>query len=83
MKILHLLVSFLASVTFSPEARGKSVTGVFKSEAARQQEGQFITRFMFRGKNRSRTCITLVSCLFLCVYFNARILNVATCPVYQ
>ncbi|XP_028324251.1 integral membrane protein GPR180 [Gouania willdenowi] len=39
-----------------PEARGKAVTGLFTSEAARRERGQFITSFMFRGDNGLLVC---------------------------
>ncbi|TNN70273.1 Integral membrane protein GPR180 [Liparis tanakae] len=40
----------------SSEALGKSVTGLFGSEAARQQKGQFITKFMYQGDNGLLVC---------------------------
>ncbi|KAK5847574.1 hypothetical protein PBY51_016691 [Eleginops maclovinus] len=45
----YLLATFTALVLLNSEAFGKSVTGLFKSEAARQQRGQFITKFMYQG----------------------------------
>lgn len=44
-----LLVSLVAAALLSSEAFGKTVTGLFNSEAARQQNGQFITKFMYQG----------------------------------
>lgn len=45
----HVLATLIAAVLFSSEALGKTVTGLFKSEAARQQNGQFIATFMYQG----------------------------------
>ncbi|XP_029986270.1 integral membrane protein GPR180 isoform X2 [Sphaeramia orbicularis] len=45
----HLVTTLVAVVWFSPEVCGKTVTGLFKSDEARQQNGQFITQFMFQG----------------------------------
>lgn len=44
-----LLAALLTAVLFSPEGHGKTVAGLFKSESARHQNGQFITRFMYQG----------------------------------
>lgn len=44
-----LLAALLSAVLFSPEGHGKTVAGLFKSESARHQNGQFITRFMYQG----------------------------------
>lgn len=46
----YLLVTLVAALLFTSGASGKTVTGLFKSEAARQQKGQFITKFMYQGK---------------------------------
>lgn len=48
-KMAYSLATLLAVVLLSSEAFGKTVTGFFKSEAARQQNGQFITKFMYQG----------------------------------
>lgn len=45
----HFLAAVLAVALLGSEAFGKTVTGLFKSEAARQQSGQFITTFMYQG----------------------------------
>ncbi|XP_032361904.1 integral membrane protein GPR180 [Etheostoma spectabile] len=47
----YFLATFVAIVLLGSEASGKSVTGLFNSEAARQQNGQFITKFMYQGDN--------------------------------
>ncbi|KAI9525751.1 hypothetical protein NQZ68_002299 [Dissostichus eleginoides] len=47
----YLLATLTALVLLNSEAFGKSVTGLFKSEAARQQRGQFITKFMYQGSD--------------------------------
>ncbi|XP_026217143.1 integral membrane protein GPR180 [Anabas testudineus] len=52
----RLLVSVLAVTLLSAEAFGKTVTGLFRSEAARQQNGQFITKFMYQGDNGLLVC---------------------------
>lgn len=54
----YLLATLTALVLLNSEAFGKSVTGLFKSEAARQQRGQFITKFMYQGNTdlKMRTC---------------------------
>lgn len=39
-----VVASLLASGAFA-----KTVTGLFKSEAARRQKGQLITKFMYQG----------------------------------
>lgn len=44
-----LLSSLLIVILFSLEAHGKTITGYFRSESARRQNGQFITRFMYQG----------------------------------
>lgn len=44
-----LLAALLTAVLFSREGHGKTVAGLFKSESARHQNGQFITRFMYQG----------------------------------
>lgn len=45
----YLLATLAAVLLLTSEASGKTVTGLFKSEAARQQKGQFITKFMYQG----------------------------------
>lgn len=44
-----LLAILLTAVLFTTEGHGKTVAGLFKSESARHQNGQFITRFMYQG----------------------------------
>jgi len=41
--------TLVVAALLGSEALGKSVTGLFGSEAARQQKGQFITKFMYQG----------------------------------
>uniref|UniRef100_A0A3Q4I5M9 G protein-coupled receptor 180 n=1 Tax=Neolamprologus brichardi TaxID=32507 RepID=A0A3Q4I5M9_NEOBR len=48
-KMSYLLATLAAVLLLTSEASGKTVTGLFKSEAARQQKGQFITKFMYQG----------------------------------
>lgn len=50
----RLIATLLAAALFISGALGKTVTGVFKSEVARQQNGQYITKFMFEGKANPR-----------------------------
>ncbi|XP_054479622.1 integral membrane protein GPR180 [Anoplopoma fimbria] len=49
-------VGLVVVVLLGSEALGKSVTGLFKSEVARQQNGQFITTFMYQGDNGLLVC---------------------------
>ncbi|XP_028998487.1 integral membrane protein GPR180 [Betta splendens] len=51
-----LLVIVVAVMWFGSEALGKTVPGLFKSEVARQQSGQFITAFMYQGDNGLLVC---------------------------
>lgn len=41
--------ALLAAALLGAQTLGKTVTGLFKSEVARQQSGQFITTFMYQG----------------------------------
>lgn len=59
----YSLATFVAIVLLSSEASGKSVTGLFNSEAARQQNGQFITKFMYQG-NVNDTDVMMPPCHF-------------------
>ncbi|XP_042369255.1 integral membrane protein GPR180 isoform X1 [Plectropomus leopardus] len=52
----YLLAALVAAALLSPEVLGKTVTGLFKSEAARQQSGQFISKFMYQGENGLLVC---------------------------
>lgn len=45
----QVFASLIAALLFSSETVGKTVTGMFSSELARQQNGQFITTFMYQG----------------------------------
>ncbi|XP_039998562.1 integral membrane protein GPR180-like [Xiphias gladius] len=51
-----LLAALVAAALFSSGALGKTLTGLFKSEVARQQNGQFITKFMYQGDNGLLVC---------------------------
>ncbi|XP_077575479.1 integral membrane protein GPR180 [Stigmatopora nigra] len=51
-----LLTTFLAAVFFSTQAFGKTVTGLFKTEVAREHKGQFITKFMYQGDDGLLVC---------------------------
>lgn len=46
-----VLAALLTTILVSPEVCGKTITGYFKSESARRQNGQFITRFMYQGND--------------------------------
>ncbi|XP_056286835.1 integral membrane protein GPR180 isoform X2 [Pseudoliparis swirei] len=48
--------TLVVAALLGSEALGKSVTGLFGSEAARQQKGQFITKFMYQGDNGLLVC---------------------------
>uniref|UniRef100_A0A1A8RRM8 G protein-coupled receptor 180 n=1 Tax=Nothobranchius rachovii TaxID=451742 RepID=A0A1A8RRM8_9TELE len=52
----RLFATLVAAVLLGSEASGKTVTGLFRSEAARQENGQFITKFMFQGGNGLVVC---------------------------
>ncbi|XP_041834893.1 integral membrane protein GPR180 [Melanotaenia boesemani] len=52
----RFLATLVAVVLLCSEACGKTVSGLFKSEAARQQKGQFITKFMYQGDNSLLVC---------------------------
>lgn len=52
----RLIATLLAAALFISGALGKTVTGVFKSEVARQQNGQYITKFMFEGDRGLLVC---------------------------
>lgn len=45
------LAMVVAAVLLCPGALAKTVTGLFKSGVARQDNGQFISRFMYQGKS--------------------------------
>lgn len=66
-----VLVSVVAVALFSSEAFGKTVTGLFRSEAARQQSGQFITKFMYQGNDadallqRVTPAVTWLTCIYV------------------
>ncbi|GLD63359.1 integral membrane protein GPR180 [Lates japonicus] len=45
----YLLATLVAAVLLSSEGLGKTVTGLFKTEVARQENGQFITKFMYQA----------------------------------
>lgn len=51
--MLPLLPSLITAVLLGSEALGKTVTGLFKSETARRQHGQFITGFMYQGNDKN------------------------------
>ncbi|KAG5852301.1 hypothetical protein ANANG_G00060940 [Anguilla anguilla] len=46
-----LMVSLIVYSQCVSLANGKTVLGVFKSDAARENKGQYITRFLFHGQN--------------------------------
>ncbi|XP_036401867.1 integral membrane protein GPR180-like [Megalops cyprinoides] len=46
-----LMVPFIVYLCNVPVTSGKTVSGLFKSDAARENNGQYITRFLFHGKN--------------------------------
>ncbi|XP_036397334.1 integral membrane protein GPR180-like [Megalops cyprinoides] len=43
-----MLTAYLYCV---PLAKGKTISGVFRSDAARENNGQYITKFLFHGEN--------------------------------
>ncbi|CAI5638186.1 integral membrane protein GPR180 [Oreochromis niloticus] len=52
----YLIATLAAVLLLTSEASGKTVTGLFKSEAARQQKGQFITKFMYQAGSGLLVC---------------------------
>ncbi|XP_028255352.1 integral membrane protein GPR180 [Parambassis ranga] len=52
----YFLVMLVAVVLLESEVSGKTVKGLFKSEVARQQNGQFITKFMYQGRSGLLVC---------------------------
>ncbi|XP_047433179.1 integral membrane protein GPR180 [Mugil cephalus] len=52
----YLIATLVALVLFGPGVSGKTVTGLFGSEAARQEKGQFITKFMYQGGSGLCVC---------------------------
>ncbi|KAM4601598.1 integral membrane protein GPR180 [Polymixia lowei] len=52
----YLIATVMAILLCTPCAFGKTVTGFFKSEVAREQNGQFITKFMYQGDNGLLVC---------------------------
>ncbi|XP_015257224.1 PREDICTED: integral membrane protein GPR180 isoform X1 [Cyprinodon variegatus] len=51
-----LSVTLAAALLLILEASGKTVRGVFRSEAAREENGQFITKFMYQGNAGLLVC---------------------------
>ncbi|KAI1899008.1 hypothetical protein AGOR_G00078260 [Albula goreensis] len=45
------MVSLIVYLQCVPLSSGKTVSGVFRSDAARENNGQYITRFLFQGQN--------------------------------
>lgn len=62
----YLLATLVAAVLLSSEGLGKTVTGLFKSEVARQENGQFITKFMYQGNGAD----VLLMCHLSSAYFH-------------
>lgn len=59
----YLLATFAAALLLSSGTFGKTVTGTFKSDVARQQNGQFITKFMYQGNvNDAAADVLLLTC---------------------
>lgn len=52
----YLITTLVAFVWVCPEVFAKTVTGLFNSEVAHQQKGQFITKFMFQGDSGLLVC---------------------------
>ncbi|KAM6893850.1 integral membrane protein GPR180 [Xenentodon cancila] len=52
----RLTATLVALLLLGSDVSGKTVKGVFKSEAARQQQGQFISKFMYQGENGVMAC---------------------------
>ncbi|KAM7375019.1 hypothetical protein PAMA_014215 [Pampus argenteus] len=52
----YVIATLLATTLLTSDAFGKTLTGLFKSEVARQQNGQFITKFMYQGDDGLLVC---------------------------
>lgn len=53
------MVSLIVYLHCVSLANGKTVSGVFKSDAARENNGQYITRFLFHGKSADDTTLVI------------------------
>lgn len=53
----RLTATLAALLVLISEVSGKTVKGVFKSEAARRQKGQFITKFMYQGNDAANVSL--------------------------
>ncbi|MBN3318655.1 GP180 protein, partial [Atractosteus spatula] len=51
-----MLLVLYACTSFVPSANGKTVSGLFRSETARENIGQYITKFLFHGENGLINC---------------------------
>ncbi|XP_037332580.2 integral membrane protein GPR180 [Pungitius pungitius] len=56
VKMWRLLAPLAVASLLASGASAKSVTGLLKSEAARRQKGQFITKFMYQGDSGLLAC---------------------------
>ncbi|PWA32269.1 hypothetical protein CCH79_00013139 [Gambusia affinis] len=52
----RLSATLVVALLLSLKVSGKTVRGVFRSEAARQENGQFITKFMYQGDGGLLVC---------------------------
>ncbi|XP_044200711.1 integral membrane protein GPR180 isoform X1 [Thunnus albacares] len=52
----YITATLIVAILLSSEAFGKTVKGLLKSEVARQQNGQFITKFMYQGDDGLFVC---------------------------
>lgn len=64
----YLLLTLVAVVLLASEVSGKTVKGLFKSEVAKQQNGQFITKFMYQGIDAANVSLQLTWLAVICFY---------------
>lgn len=60
---------FVAAATLClhaiPPAHGKTVSGILRSDAAKENNGQYITRFLFHGRCVRHSSVTLLDWIHL------------------
>lgn len=69
----HLLATLVVAVLLGSKALGKTVTGLFQSEVARQQSGQFITKFMYQGNGNGNVNVNVSDVLALTCHFSREV----------
>uniref|UniRef100_A0A672PWZ7 G protein-coupled receptor 180 n=1 Tax=Sinocyclocheilus grahami TaxID=75366 RepID=A0A672PWZ7_SINGR len=78
---VYFIIIIVLLFTSCPAA-GKTVSGVFRSDAARENNGQYITRFLYHGECLILNCIyALTSCI--CICFHAFLFFLLTCRMQE